>query len=236
MWRAVLALMLAAAPAAGETIAAARYEALTTRYGHGAVAGGEWAELVLVFESGAERRFGLPDDMVFEDVAPRLADLTGDGVAEAVVVESQIAQGARLAIWGTEGRIAAGPFIGTPHRWLAPLGAIDLDGDGRLEFAYVLRPHLDAVLTVVRFDGQGFEVVAEAPGLPSHAYRSGLLEGGVLDCGDWSMLLTADLGWQRVMGTTWTEGRLETLALRPYDGPQSFDAAAAWYGCPLIAP
>ncbi len=36
----------------------------------------------------------LPEDMVFEDVAPRLWDVTGDGRPEIVVVETHVDQGA----------------------------------------------------------------------------------------------------------------------------------------------
>ena len=57
-----------------------------------------------------------------------------------IVVESHAAR-ARLAVWGAGGRLAAIPFIGTRFRWLAPLGAADLDGDGRVEIAYAETPH-----------------------------------------------------------------------------------------------
>ncbi|MBW6505570.1 MAG: VCBS repeat-containing protein [Rhodobacteraceae bacterium] len=234
-WLALLAAIWAA-PAAAEVIASAHYEAATARYGHGALAGGEWAELVLVLAGGEERRFALPDDMVFEDLSPRLADLTGDGIAEAVVVESHVDLGARLAIWGAEGRIAAGAYIGTRHRWLAPLGALDVDGDGRLEFAYVVRPHLDAVLTVARFGAEGLTVLAEAPGLPSHRYRSGVLEGGIADCATGPVMLTADSGWAQVMAVRWVAGALVREAVRGYAGPTSFAEAAVGMGCTLTTP
>jgi len=236
MLRGLALALLMAQPVAAEGIASARYEAPTDRYGHGALAGGEWAELVLVLEGGAERRFALPGDMVFEDVAPHLADLTGDGVVAAVVVESQIAQGTRLAIWGPEGRIDAGPFIGTTHRWLAPLGAADLNGDGRQEFAFVVRPHLDAVLSVARFGPAGFEVLAEAAGLPSHKLASPLLEGGVIDCAGRAMLLTADARWRNVVLSRLEGGGLVHEVLGAYDGPQSFAATAAAMGCDFRAP
>lgn len=231
MLRGLLLALVWALPATAETIVDARYEVPTDRYGHGALAGGEWAELVLVLDGGMEKRFALPDDMVFEDVVPHLADMTGDGVAEAVVVESHVAEGARLAIWGPEGRIAAGPFIGTPRRWLAPLGAADFYGDGGVEFAYVLRPHLDAVLSVVRFGQQGFEVLAEVAGRPSHKLGSPLLEGGVIDCAGRALLLTADSHWRNVIVTRLADGRFESEVVRAYDGPQSFGAAATALGC-----
>jgi hypothetical protein len=42
----------------------------------------------------------LPETEVFEDLAPRLADLDGDGKAEIIVVQSHRDLGARLAVYG----------------------------------------------------------------------------------------------------------------------------------------
>jgi hypothetical protein len=93
--------------------------------------------------------------MVFEDAEPVLADLTGDGVPEVLVVESQADEGARLAVWGQAGarieRLAATPYIGTRHRWLAQRGTGDLDGDGVPEIAVIDRPHLARVLRLWQF-------------------------------------------------------------------------------------
>ena len=44
-------------------------------------------------------------------------------------------QGARLAIYDETGLVSATPYIGRSNRWLAPLGAGDLDGDGNIELA-----------------------------------------------------------------------------------------------------
>ncbi|MDP2740052.1 MAG: VCBS repeat-containing protein, partial [Pseudorhodobacter sp.] len=108
IWRAALPLLvMLAAPAAAETVTAAQYETPTARYGHGALANGEWADMVLQLSSGEVRRISLPDELVFEDTAPRLVDLTADGVVEVVAVESHRDLGSRLVVWGPEGRIAA---------------------------------------------------------------------------------------------------------------------------------
>ena len=151
-----LPLLAAPAPAvASETITTARYAEPTTRYDH-AVLGDdvEWGALVLTLApcdgcAGRKVTLRLPPERVFEDLAPRL--ITGDhGRPLAMVVESDTAKGARLALYDGTGLYAATPFIGQRHRWLAPLGAADLDGDGHLEIAYIDRPHLAKTLRVWR--------------------------------------------------------------------------------------
>ena len=73
--------LAALAPAhAAPVITAAAYADPTDRYDHGVLGDRiEHATLVLTLDGGSERRFSLPDTMVFEDTAPRLADITGDG-------------------------------------------------------------------------------------------------------------------------------------------------------------
>lgn len=236
MRRAALAVVvLLAGPAMAETVMGAHYEAPTSRYGHGALANGEWAEMVLQLSDGQERRVSLPEELVFEDTAPRLVDLTGDGLAEVVVVESHRDFGSRLAIWGPQGRRAAAEFIGMPYRWLAPLGAADFDGDGRIEFAYVLRPHLDATLTLVRLEGSALVAVAASAGLPNHRYREAVIEGGVADCADGVMILTSETNWHAIIATRLRDGRLISRTVGAYAGPGSFAVAAAGLGCRLTS-
>ena len=169
--RACLAALLAfgAGPVWADTVSA-RYDAPTTRYAHGVLGDAvEWGARVLSAE-GRETRITLPEARVFEDIAPRLVTLPG-GMA-AIVVESHRDFGARLALYRAEGLIATTPYIGTPNRWLAPIGAGDLDGDGRVEIAYIDRPHLAKRLRVWRFDGTvaegGLNHVVDLEGLTNH--------------------------------------------------------------------
>lgn len=216
---AVLALMPAAAMA--QPIRAADYAAPTDRYPHGALGDDlEWGALVLTLD-GQKRRFTLPDDLVFEDTAPRLADLDGDGAPEVIVVESHALQGARLAVWDAEGRIAATPFIGTRFRWLAPLGAADLDGDGRVEIAYVETPHLGRVLRLVRLEGDRLAPLAAEPGHTNHRFGDPALQGGIADCPGGAVIVTADSAWRRVQYSRWHGEALATRDAGPYTGPGS---------------
>ncbi len=232
---ATLALVVAAAPD-GEAIAqpvnvpaivSADYAEPTTRYPHGALGDtAEWGALVLKVRrcplcAGIwydDYILRLPETRVFEDTEPRLADLDGDGSAEVIVVESDAALGARLAVYDETGLVAATAFIGQVNRWLAPLGAADLDGDGRIEIAYVDRPHLARVLRVVEFGPGGLREEASAGGHTNHRFGDPAIAGGIADCGQGPEMLTADPDWTRIQGTRLVAGRLVTRDLGPYRG------------------
>ncbi|ARE39340.1 hypothetical protein RGUI_1199 [Rhodovulum sp. P5] len=210
---AVFLAALLAAPAGAE-IVSARYGDPTTRYAHGVLGDDvEYGALVLHMGDGTRRRVVLPQTRVFEDTAPRLADLDGDGRAEVIAVESDLAQGARLSIYGPDGLIAATPFIGTPYRWLAPVGAADLDGDGWVEIAYVDRPHLARVLRIWRFKDGQFAEIAQADGVTNHRIGDEVISGGVRDCGTGPEMVLADPDWSRIVIARLRAGRVEARSL-----------------------
>jgi hypothetical protein len=229
-----LAFLLAgaAAVAAGPAIEAARYAEPTGRYPHGVLGDEiEHGALVVTLTDGSRQRARLDEARVFEDTEPRLADLDGDGAPEVIAVESHADQGARLAVWGlAKGRLAplaATPFIGARFRWLAPLGAADLDGDGRIEIAYVDRPHLARVLRVWRYvpEGPSLEPVASAPGHTNHRIGEPDIAGGVRDCGRGPEIVTADPSWQRLLATRLAGDRLDSREIGRHLGRKSFRRA-----------
>ncbi|MCU0910772.1 MAG: VCBS repeat-containing protein [Rhodobacteraceae bacterium] len=239
MRRLASALLLALAPAAlsAQTITSARYEGPTDRYPHGVLGDAvEHDTLAVTLADGRTLALRWPDTLVFEDTAPRLADLDGDGGAEVVVVESHEGQGARLAVYGLSGGTlalrAATPFIGTRFRWLAPAAIADLDGDGRVEIAYVDRPHLARVLRVVRYDPAGPRLaeVASAEGHTNHRIGDREILGGLRACpGTPPEIVTASPDWTRLMATRLEGGRLVTRDLGPNGGPGAVAQALA---CP----
>ena len=114
----------------------------------------EYGALVVTMYDGRTHRFQLPDTRVFENLAPRFADVTGDAAPEVVVVESHALKGVLLAIYDETGLIAAIPFIDMRFRWLAPAGIDDIDGDGAIELAYIDCPHLAKTLRIWRIDAR----------------------------------------------------------------------------------
>ncbi len=215
--------------AAPDGVREAQYGVPSTSYGHDALGPGhEWAMLAIHGNDGGSRFFQYSPEIVFEDIAPRLIDLDGDGDKEALVIESSHVEGSRLAVWTSAGRLAATPFIGRRHRWLAPVGAADLNGDGRVEIAYVETPHLGKALKIVRLDGDRLLPVAEARGLTNHRLGDSFIQGGIAICDGRPTILTANADWTRIIGTTLAADRLISRDFGPYRDPQSFDRVA---GC-----
>ena len=111
-----------------------------------------------------ETIYRLPANRVFEDLLPRLIDLDQDGRDEIVLVESDplcgsslVALGLRAAS-GSAGAAAArftelarSPDTGSSFRWLNPAGTADFDGDGRLDLAAVIAPHVGGELTLYHY-------------------------------------------------------------------------------------
>lgn len=203
------------------------YDGPTTRYGHGVLGDTIEGTRLHAYSEAAISPCGdhavtLPDELVFEDTAPRLVDLDGNGLPEIIVVQSHQRLGAQLAIYRiAEGEpgidlVTATPFIGRRNRWLAPIGAADLDGDGLIEIAYIDRPHLARSLRVWRFADDTLTEVATLEGLSNHRIGEDFITGGLRDCGDGLQMITANADWTRVMATQLTDGVLQTRALGPF--------------------
>jgi hypothetical protein len=236
----------AALAQSGAVITAAEYADPTTRYGHGVLGDAvEWGNLHVTVTRNYGKKGGLfqghtsltyhfkmPDELVFEDLEPRLWDVTGDGAPEVVVVQSHRDLGARLLVIGLgadgkPGYLGSTPHIGRTNRWLAPVGAADLDGDGRIEIAYIDRPHLAKLLRIWRFDGDDLRHVSDIPGLTNHKIGWDLIPGGIRDCGDGPEIITADARWQQIVATRFAGGKAVKRAVAPYKSSQSFAGAMA---------
>lgn len=183
----------------------------TATYGHSVLGDTpEWTALTIVYGPGAlqaaagkrEATIRAGTGHIFEDIAPRLADLDADGRPEIVVVQSSLDEGARVAVYAAapEPRLlAATPYIGQRHRWLAPAGIADFDGDGVFEIAYVDRPHLRKELVFVRLDGDRLVETLRLPGLTNHRIGDDFISGGMRDCGQGPELVLASADWARLM-------------------------------------
>ncbi|MEM7378646.1 MAG: VCBS repeat-containing protein [Pseudomonadota bacterium] len=229
----VFTAIVPAAHATDGEIVAASYAGPTTRYAH-AVLGDdvEWGSLRLAVRACADCEetrevvIQLPERRVFEDLAPRVVTVNAAGDRAALVVESDRAEGARLALYTADGVLAATPFIGTANRWLAPIGAADLDGDGAVEFAYIDRPHLAKTLRVWQLDGNRLAEEARAAGFSNHRIGWDYIEGGLRDCGDGVEMVVASGNWRHVVAVR-HDGTLTPRVLGPY----SAAAMAAAMAC-----
>ncbi len=233
-WREAMDGSLVLTEAAAGPVAA-WYEDPTTRYTHGVLGDAVEAATLAVQTAPvpdcATARVVLPRAEVFEDIAPRPVDLDGDGRAEIVVVQSHRDLGARLAVYGLRGEtlrlLAATPNIGTPNRWLAPVGAADLDGDGAVEIAYVDRPHLARTLRVWRYEAGRLTEIAAVSGLTNHRIGEAFISSGIRDCGSGPEMVMADAGWTRVIATRLArDGTLSVRTLGPWSAGALDDALA----------
>ena len=218
---AILVAALAAGPVAAEVITGVEFTNPTTRYPHGVLGDAvEWGGYRAVLDTGIYA-MALPQSHVFEDIAPRLWDVTGDGAPEIVVVETDVEAGAALAIYGPRGKLAETPHIGQRNRWLAPVGAADLDGDGHVEIAYVDRPHLAKTLRIWRFVEGALEPVVDVEGLTNHRIGEDFITSGLRDCGTGPELVTVDASWSHLMVTRAEGGRWLSYPVTPFTGPAS---------------
>lgn len=233
---AVLLLWLASPALATppDIIINAEFSEPTSRYDHGILGDAvEWGAMILSVDkcAGCEGApqietvtIRLPETRVFEDIAPRI--IAGDDSPTLVmVVETDLQLGARLALYDETGLYAATPFIGRSHRWLAPIGAGDLDGDTWPEIAYIDRPHLTKRLRVWRLQDRKLTLLAEMDGLTNHQIGWDFIPGGLRDCGQGPEMIVADANWQNIQSVTLQGGDLRAQTIGVYQSPASLDAA-----------
>lgn len=238
---AAVAILTLAGPAAADSprIVAAGYADPVSRYGHDVLGGGgEYETLRLALSDGRRLAVTLSPPLVFEDLAPRLVDLDGDGAPEVLTVESHARLGAQIRVWalrdGAVTTVAEFGRIGTRHRWLAPVGAADLTGDGRIEIAWVDRPHLARTLQVWRYlpgpDGTArTERIASLDGVTNHRIGEAVIHGGLRHCtaeGPPEMIL-ADAGFREIVAAAFAGASLDSRPLGLPATPEAFARALA---------
>ena len=221
---AIAALLILASQAPAQVLSA-RLTQPTLRYDHGVLGDAvEWGGMDLTGPLGRVT-VTLPPSRVFEDVEARVLDLDGDGLTEVLVVETDLARGASLAVYDMTGRVTATPFLGQRHRWLAPLGVADLDGDGLPEIAYVDRPHLAKDLVIVRYRGGRLHEGARAHGLTNHRIGDRAIFGGIRSCGQGAEAVLASADWTRIVAVRMVGDALRLRDVGALEGPRDIARA-----------
>ena len=130
------------------------YARPTERYAH-CVLGDciEGGSLVAELTDGSTVEFVLPDNQVFEDITPRIANLTGDGTNEVVTIRASQSGGAAVVVYGLRdgelAEIAASSENGQANRWL------NIADMGPEAVIFVRTPHIGGRLAILRHAGQG---------------------------------------------------------------------------------
>jgi hypothetical protein len=149
----------------------------TDRYDHGVIADSIEASRLYAQSTNRETVFlELPANQVFEDRLVRHADLDGDKLEELIVIRTHLRTGAGIASFGFDnGQLkleAASDTIGLSHRWLNIVGIEDFTGDGNLEIAAVITPHIGGTLTLYQQKGTRLIPIIEQWGYSNHEYGS----------------------------------------------------------------
>ncbi len=100
--------------------------------------------------------YRLPFNRVFEDLAPRLADVDQNGRNEIIVIEADALRGASVVVLGLDGppsgkalkEKARSPPAGSKFRWLNQVDVADYGGNGKQDVAAVITPHIGKELTL----------------------------------------------------------------------------------------
>lgn len=218
--------------ATGEGVVWAYLSNATEAYGHGVLGDRIEASVLRVMTpltGPCDSMIQLGDDAVFEDVTPRIADVTGDGLNDVVVIETRFDVGASLAVYGMAGetfrKIAATPHIGRPNRWLAPAGIADFDGDGVKDVAYVETPHIGGILRFWSFAGGAPREIASAPGYSNHRIGQNVITGGVRDCGNGPELVLPDADWSQTLLAWLDQGVVASVVLTDNTDPETLARA-----------
>jgi len=214
-------------------IVSAWYDGATDRYRHGVLGDAIEPSILRVTDtSGCTISVELDDEHVFEDIETRLADIDNLPGAEVITIRSNQNKGAQIAVYKLSDQselqlLATTPYIGTAHRWLAPVGIADFNNDGNTDIAFVDRPHLARVLRVWTYKDAALHQTASQPGYTNHRIGEDFISGGIKHCGDAVTMITADADWNRVLETRLVGKQLISEDIGPFENTGSLST-----GCP----
>jgi VCBS repeat protein len=154
-------------------VARAWFAEPTDRYDHDILGSKMTAgALVIELRDGRRQVVRVKPDAVFEDLKPRIVDLSGNGDDDIIVVKSYLKRGSALALVAErKGRydiVAETPPLGATHRWLDPVAVADFTGDGKPDIALVRQPHAVGALELWSWRDDRLQKTAELPNVANH--------------------------------------------------------------------
>ena len=160
-----------------QDIQAAWLTSPTIRYPHSALGSATHAgSATVLLASHKTVVYELPINRVFEDLAPRLIDLDKDGKDELILIESDALRGSAVVVLGVRAdklvELARSPSTGSTFRWLNIVGAADFDGDGKLDLAAVITPHIGGTLTLYHYRPPQLVAYASSMDVSNHLMGS----------------------------------------------------------------
>ncbi|GAA6164021.1 hypothetical protein NBRC116590_17250 [Pelagimonas sp. KU-00592-HH] len=161
-----------------------------------------------------------PLQLVFEGPHPLLADLSGDGFNEVIVVETDKELGASLAVYGVSNdaleKLAQTPFLGKRPQWLSFAGIADFDGDTINEIAIVEKPHGGNVVAILELKDNSLVRLAELKGPTNHVEGTDFFQSALRKCNGRVEILMSDHDWAETIAVWLWEGELKQRALGPF--------------------
>lgn len=166
---------------------------------------------------------------MFEDIQTRLADIDQHPGDEVITIRSHQNYGAQIAIYqladGGLELLTQTPYIGKANRWLAPVGIAGFNNDGDIDIAFVDRSHLAKNLRIWTYRNGELRQTASRRGYSNHRIGEDFISGGIKSCEGKTTMITADVGWQRILATTLENDELITQDIGPFEGAASFEQA-----------
>ena len=213
-------------------IATAWYDGGTGRYRHGVLGDAVEPSILRVtsIKTGCTHSVELGRPHVFEDIQTRLANIDQQPGDEVITIRSHQDYGAQIAVYQLTDNglqlLTETPYIGTPNRWLAPVGIADFNNDGDIDIAFIDRPHLMKTLRIWTYREAKLQEIASRRGYSNHRIGEDFISGGIKSCAGKTTMITADASWQRILASTLEDNdQITTQDIGPFKGSESFEMA-----------
>ena len=222
----------------------ARYIYPVDRYTHGILGDAIEAGALLVTQCDQMMIYKLDTLHVFEDLQPRLVDVTNDGTPEIITILTSVTEGASVAVFQIDSDSlmlkAQSDYIGRRNRWLNIAAVNDLDVDGVVEIAWVSTPHIGGLLKVSQIEGDQLVVKDTISGVSNHRIHTRNLCLSVISiANNQKVLYVPNDAFDALIGLQWKNDQIlpvDTIFLEvdpnlPLPDQYNFGTIAVEYDC-----